>query len=251
MLQSVNIMLQNRWRELSGGVCQKYGGALLRREFSCFEILAAFLILVALSGCASGPGVNKRQFFSENDKVVLPVKAVLDESSAKLETVAQWSGMTKVQMFMTSGIVGALLLDEPKVGKAIRGGFMVGQAFAEDLAGMSTDSADTLTFKIKSFNHYAVPGMLPSLKALMYFETTNDKQGFSTLSAYACDWESRGPIISGGTEKDMLREMVDYSLNHWGRLYLTNRTESGFPAPQRGTFTGEGVKCAYDVFVRP
>jgi hypothetical protein len=57
------------------------------------------------------------------------------------------------------------------------------------------------------------------------------------------------------SKEDMLREMVDQVLIHWGKTLESHIAKAGanepvtFPPHSRGEFYGNFVKCAYDVFV--
>ncbi|MBI5212269.1 MAG: hypothetical protein HY957_02715 [Nitrospirae bacterium] len=87
----------------------------------------------------------------------------------------------------------------------------------------------------------------------MEFSTQFNSNDKKLWSAYACDLQIKGTFFPND-EKNMLREIIEASLSHWGTLISTTDNKSALsagkvPEKSQGKFIGDEAICAYEVFV--
>ena len=221
-------------------------------------VCAVLLVCLLACGCATGSGVNNRTSFPSRENVNLPVQVAVGDQSRRIESAGALGEESRAQAFVLYGLVGLAMSSPTGIG-AIRGRFAAGEAFENSVKTvfMSNlyDNGQKLVLELVDFQQYNIWGASPRLQAFMTFRARLEPSGQTTLAGYLIDWEGRGPVLLPNQEKDMLREMVDQVLIHWGKSMSVhiNKTDPKepitFPPHSRGEFYGNFVKCTYDVFV--
>ena len=221
-------------------------------------ICAVLLACLLACGCATGSGVNNQALFPSRENVNLPVQVAIGDQSKRIESAGMMGEDDRVRYFILYGLVG-LAMSSPGAIGLIRGRFAAGEAFENSVKTVFIrnldDNGQKLVLELVDFQQYNITGIAPRLKAFMTFRARLEPSGQTTLAGYLFDWEGRGPVLLPNQEKDMLREMVDQVLIHWGKSMRDhiNKTDPNgpvtFPPHSRGEFYGNFVKCTYDVFV--
>jgi hypothetical protein len=221
-------------------------------------ICEALLVCLLACGCATGSGLNNHAYFPSRENVTLPVQAAVGDRSKRIESAGMMDEDGRAQSFILFGLVGYALSSPAGIG-AIRGKFAAGEAFENSVKTVfinnSNDNSQKLLLELVDFQQYDIFGVQPRLKAFMSFRARLDPSGQTTLAGYLFDWEGRGVALLPNEEKDMLREMVEQVLVHWGKSLESHISMCGpnepvsFPPHSRGEFYGNFVKCTYDVFV--
>lgn len=188
----------------------------------------------------------------------MPIEVVIGSQSRRLEVAGKMGEDGRIQAFIVGGIPGLALSSSAGIG-AIRGKFEAGEAFENSVKSIFAKSTgsngDRLSLELVDFQQYNIPGMVPRLKAIMSFRAILEPPGQTTLSGYLFDWEGRGLVLLPNQEREMLKEMVNQVLVHWGKSIETHMADNGlnspvsFPTPKRGEFYGNGVKCTFTIFV--
>jgi hypothetical protein len=190
------------------------------------------------------------EYFEFEDPRNPGYKFSIDEKSKSIESSAIFGENADILAFITGGIP-ALFMTSPGAVKSIRGSFEAGKVFEQALKKISyagVEPSENITMTLTHFQHYIVPGMSPKLQAAMSF--TAKKEGSEpNYSQYACVWDGK-IAIGPGAEKDMLNEMIEFSLQHWSKNTCSEEGKTKFEKsePLSGNFTGKGVKCAYNIF---
>jgi hypothetical protein len=217
------------------------------------------MIFVFTTGCAPGPGANLHKFFDDNPPLQLPFKIEIDEETRLMRSGAIMGEDSVFQAFMVGGLIAVAVIETPGAVGAIRGNFAVGEVFNQCAKSFAVknpgEAVDTLNLKLIYFQQYTIPGTSPRLKAFMEFEAHLSASNDTTLAGYACDWEGQGMALTPAEEKNMLNEMVEQSLFHWSNYFSENLSSDSktveFPQQKNGEFSGNGVKCTFDIFARP
>lgn len=216
--------------------------------------IISILIISSLIGCATGTGVNRNMYFQPNEIIHLPDKVVVDEKTRSIE-----SGIIMGNSFpllaVTVGLVGAVITSNQGFVDIVRGKFAAGDAFDHSSMKLARDNSEgrdrILFLNLLRFQQYAVPG---HLQAFMEFSSHLDNSTDTYLSAYSCDFTIKGAMFTPSTEKDMLSEMIDSTLFHWGKTLLSKTTSDKdnmtFPSTERGKLLADGVECTYELFVK-
>ena len=216
-------------------------------------ILLGLATLIA--GCASGVGTNRHEFFDETTPVSLRGQIVVDDPTRSAEASLAFGKDAAMQAFFLSGIVGAGMVNSPKAIGTIRGRYQVGKLIEIVTSSMSqTENTDCLVqFHLDRFSYTGDRG---NLQAILDFTTRIQDE--AVRSAYACDMKIKfSPLgFTPGMEKDMLREMVEHALGHWGQSLCQQLGSGGsgkceFPPRNNGRLSGRTVECVYDTFIRP
>jgi len=224
-------------------------------------ILSVLLVLSTLStGCATGSGANRTNYFKTDLTQPLPfsIKAS-DESRGLVATPSLKSDSENfIGGLLLGGIVGAYLSTNSAAWSTLRGKYAAGEAFIEATKNFNSvgTQQQTLILKLARFEYGILPAKgFKSGRVLSFMEFTsqfnnNDKK---IWSAYACDLQIKGTFFPND-EKNMLREMIEASLFHWGKLISspdmkTILSAGAFPQKSKGNFTGDEAICAYEVFV--
>ena len=221
------------------------------------KIIISIWIAGMTGGCASGIGINKQNYFDNNAFRPLPAKIVIDNSTRFYESSVALHKNSQAAAIAMFGIGGAITGTQTSV-DLIRGKFQVGRAIEESAEALTADKDDkrVIYFHLDTFDYGAIP---KALQVMMAFTARMDGATDNTRSAYKCDVKLGGGLFTPGVEKNMLREMVEAMLSHWGnRLYTDSHDQNEppqgilyFPTPERGEFSGQQAKCAYHIFVRP
>lgn len=225
----------------------------LRISCTCVFRAAVFLsVILQMLGCATGSGVNRYEFFKSEASQKVNCSVEVPEASQGYES----AGIMKNAFttgFLIGGLVGATLVSSQPFTGLLRGKYAAGQAFFEVSQSICLGGRDakTLRLELLRFQQYNVPGLALGLQAFMEFRATAGEPPQSNVSAYACDWKGRDAILSPNQEKNMLREMIEFSLNHWTGTWskASDQTSGVFPKAERGSFDGDGVTCQYEIFV--
>ncbi|MFH1702786.1 MAG: hypothetical protein ABIB41_05045 [Nitrospirota bacterium] len=227
-----------------------------KRSISFFLLIFGFF---SLMGCATGVGINQHQMFNDISKPVLPINIVVDEKSRSIESGAI---MTDSSVMLLFGLGGAAVSSTPGAVGAIRGKFAAGEVFEQAAKSISTASAGNKHVKVQlqllHFQQYLVGGKKRGLEAIMKFKAQFVGTDKITLSTYAFHWNNKGASLFPGTEKDILREMIEYALMHWAQMFLNQNMSNAsianviadFPPASRGQFSGRDVECSYEIFVK-
>ncbi len=220
------------------------------------RVLFITMIFFNLIGCATGPGVNRHEYFVSKSPFNFPFHINVPNETRKLEVGAKMGEGSDIQSFIVGGLPAIAMLNIPGTVGGIRGKFAVGETFASYAELMSNTNQSSqispLTLRLTYFQQYLIPGLSPRMKALLRFEALLPESGEVTTSGYVFDWEGQGMALTPGKEKDMLNEMVEQSLYHWATLYQENLpSKLGFPVLKKGQFIGNGVQVTYEVFGHP
>lgn len=217
--------------------------------------------VIFLVACGAGSGLNRHRSFEPGGLAPLPVKIMVDEESAKLQsTVIQVNPSQAIlggsASLGSGGSVGGTA--GASLGVELRGKFEAGRVFRDFASNLSSHGAeapgDTLELRLTRFRQYLGSYRL---KAEMQFSARLAGFGETVRSEYTFEWSPR-ELRRPGVEMDMLREMIEQSLAHWAGMFTTNSTEGGpakpgkliFPPPREGSFSDRDVQCAYRIFIR-
>lgn len=221
---------------------------MLKRNYLLHSLF--LMCVVFFYGCAAGQGTNRHEYFPAENTISLPFKTAVDEDTKKFESAPIMGGENKnIQAFIAGGLPALMVTNSKTATGFIRGNFEAGKVFEQSVKAFSTEvvSDKTLDFKLVHFQQYLIP---QKLQTEMKFEVKMNGASFS-YAEYACTCNLKSSVFGPGKEKDLLHEIVERSVFHWGQAFLSNagNTESdGFPAPVRGKFEGDGAECGFSIF---
>jgi hypothetical protein len=220
-----------------------------------------FLLLVAVVVCAgcntTSSGMNRQQL-AQNNPAPLPFKIIISEKGRDIESVGtaeKVSYKDLLPVFGVSSIGIAQLAKNETAIAAIRGKFAAGQAFEEAgrILGSNDPAANTVKLELLYYKHYGSstkPGYT-GVSGLMQFSAGLGGSNKTTLSSYAFAYHKKGNFFAS-MERDVLREIVEIALAHWGRQFdNSSSADKGivdFPTALSGEFSVGAADYAFDVF---
>ncbi|TAN42150.1 MAG: hypothetical protein EPN25_03785 [Nitrospirae bacterium] len=215
-------------------------------------LLSVLLILLTLStGCATGSGANRNNYFKTDLTQPLPfsIKASDDSRGIVASPSLNSDSENFIGSLLLGGVVGAYLSTNSAAWSTLRGKYDAGEAFIEATKKFNSLGAqqEALILKLDRFEY----GILPAkgfksgrVLSFMEFSSQFSNRDNKLWSAYACDFQIKGTFFPSD-EKNMLREMIETSLYHWGTLMSTGKLTEKL----KGNLSGDEANCAYEVFV--
>jgi len=223
--------------------------------FTMIKIIVLICLTPLTFGCASGAGINRRQFFDNSAFTSLPFRVSIDNSINGIEASSpairkeHISGATA--MFGVGGALGA----SQGYTDAIRGRFQVSKAIKESISslGVQNDSKYLIHFHLNKYQYRIIP---KTFQIEMDINSRLDGEDDISRSLYTCDFMRSLVMFTPGVEKDMQKEIVEVIISHWGKQFNSSRGEDAkismetikLPSPTKGEFIGNRAKCVYEVF---
>jgi|GEM_PF-3007712 len=239
---------------------------MLIRRINYHLISATFIMICCsvflLTGCGTtGSGVNRSLLFNDTNKVELPYKLNVQKNGVHSEvgTIVD-DGLSTSSFFLIGGlggIVGGKGMQATGIQSAMRGKFMADEAFEDIVKKISfagNDSSPIINLELTKFQPLLKCG--PKNKKLilfMEFMSTIADTNKAVNSRYIFEYTiSSMDFFVSSKEKDMLREMVEYALNHWARKLsvqgLRNDDGLDFPVNAENKLNFESLECSYNIF---
>ena len=214
---------------------------------STIKIKVLFLSLLVFSGCATGAGENQNSYFHAYTMSKSPYNVTVEKETLSVES-GIIMGESFPMMAASVGLVGAAVASNQGFVNMVRGKFAAGQAFQDTAKRLSKDeSGKELRLNLLEFQQYAIP---QHLQAYMKFSSRFENEDTTYISAYACDFKLKPGAFTPSTEKNMLKEMIDYSMHHWSVNLSKSRSEGNELLDlQHGTIPDDNVICSYEIYV--
>ncbi len=228
----------------------------IRRRINLSMLL---IIVVFLTGCASGTGANLNNYFKTDIATPLVTSIRTDQASKPiiLGPTLKSDSDNFIASLALGGIVGAYFSTNSAAWSAIRGKYAASEAFVDATKRFNSgDTKKEVILRLDRFEYGIRPakgfksgGILSYMEFSSQFSNNDNK----VWSAYACDFQIKGTFFPND-EKNMLREMMEASLWHWATLISSPDNmeifrAGSFPQKFKGDFMGDEAKCIYEVFV--
>lgn len=216
-------------------------------------------IAFSWAGCATtSSGVNRQHIITKKATATLPFRVTIDEKGKEILSVGTAEKVNYKDLVVMFGVhsltVGALAKNETAIA-LIRGKFAAGRAFDE--AGMAISSHDptapVVLLELIHFKHFSsaqTPGYT-GVSGVLQFKARLLMSDQVTVSTYAFAWETKDTFFPS-QERDILREIVEVALDHWGHQILKINSigivPHHFPPSSSGDYSIGITKLAYDIF---